>query len=190
MKNTEPDIKGLMVCAERIAALHKLPAAPEAAVQAKVHEILFERGNFACWQAGILTGEELCNLIKAHLDTLLFHHANVESRDPLMDPDLWHRLEMALLGNSKFTAERIDFGSVVVQRVDVPPGQTLNENVYGVSASGALLWQIEKAAHVYGDSPYVSITREGDLLRAQNWDGLVVWVDTATGRIVRKKETR
>lgn len=81
--------------------------------------------------------------------------------------------------------QTIDFESIAVIRLEIPANSNYNENVFGVSVDGQLLWQIEKVAHVYTNSPYVNLSKHDSLVVAINWDGLWLWLEPATGKIVK-----
>lgn len=83
-------------------------------------------------------------------------------------------------------AQTVDFPDAVVIRLKIPSGANLNENVFGISIEGQLLWQIAKEEHVYSQSPYTGMTREGDNVRLFNWDGLELVVHPRTGKIVSR----
>jgi hypothetical protein len=87
-------------------------------------------------------------------------------------------------------AEALDYPSVTIVRLDVPPGAAFNENVFGVDDQGAVLWRVPKRAYVYADSPYTGMQRQGDNAILFNWDGLQLTIEAATGRIVREEEGR
>jgi hypothetical protein len=38
-------------------------------------------------------------------------------------------------------AEALDYQSVTIVRLDVPPGAAVNEHVFGVDDQGAILWR-------------------------------------------------
>lgn len=79
---------------------------------------------------------------------------------------------------------------IIIVRLDVPPGRIMNENIYGVSKDGNILWQISKLGHIYGDSPYTGMTRRGDKFTIYNWDGLDVTIDPYTGEILSKSYSK
>lgn len=87
-------------------------------------------------------------------------------------------------------AEALNFGAVVVVRLEVPPGRAFNENVYGLDRRGRTLWQVPARPHVYTDSPYVSLAREGGRAVVTNWDGTRLALDPRTGEILSEGEGR
>ncbi|GAB4393523.1 MAG: hypothetical protein Tsb005_12190 [Gammaproteobacteria bacterium] len=79
-----------------------------------------------------------------------------------------------------------EFGEILVVRLKIPVGIILNENVFGVSSEGKILWQIEKLSSVYTDNPFTGMVREGDNAKLFNWDGTDLIVNPATGEIIKK----
>ncbi len=78
------------------------------------------------------------------------------------------------------------FSDLLVVRLKIPVGTTYNENVFGVSYDGKILWQIEKLKYVYTDSPFTGMGREGDNIKLCNWDGTDLIVNPQTGEIISK----
>ncbi|MDQ5899645.1 MAG: hypothetical protein QG624_564 [Pseudomonadota bacterium] len=79
-----------------------------------------------------------------------------------------------------------NFGDMLVVRLKIPVGTTYNENVFGVSYDGKILWQIEKLKYVYNDSPFTGMVREGNNIKLCNWDGTDLIVNSQTGEIISK----
>lgn len=73
---------------------------------------------------------------------------------------------------------------VVIVRVEPSTGSIFNENVFGISSSGELLWQIKALKHVYEDSPYVYIKEIGLGVKLSNWDGDDVIIDPGSGAVL------
>ncbi len=89
--------------------------------------------------------------------------------------------------NFKYPIDEIKIcEKIVIVRLDIPPKVILNENVYGISENGELLWQIEKLDHIYEDSPYTGMTLKEGKLILYNWDGLEVNIDPKTGKVISK----
>jgi hypothetical protein len=82
--------------------------------------------------------------------------------------------------------QAISFPKCHVIRFEPEVGETYNENVFGLSLDGDILWQIEPIGHVYADSPYTGMGQVGDLIQLWNWDGVDLFVEPYTGKIVRK----
>jgi len=59
-----------------------------------------------------------------------------------------------------------------------------NENVYGVSAEGKILWQIEPVPYAHPFSPYTNLSPRNELVKVFNLDGTELIVDPETGRII------
>ena len=88
-------------------------------------------------------------------------------------------------------AEALAYGErIVVVRLDIPTGEIFNENVYGLTPQGRTLWQVPRRTHVYEDSPYTTLARDGERLLLVNWDGTEITLDPATGRLLRERQTR
>jgi hypothetical protein len=82
-------------------------------------------------------------------------------------------------------AQALDFGDMVVVRLEVPPDRNLNENVLGVHIGGRIAWQIPPVRRVYQRSLYTNMWRESDALFVYNWDGSACEVNPRTGSIER-----
>ena len=78
------------------------------------------------------------------------------------------------------------FDKVIVVRIHPKADKFLNENIFGVSYDGKILWQIEKLKYVYKDSPFTGMGREGDFVKLCNWDGTDLIVNPETGKIIQK----
>lgn len=79
------------------------------------------------------------------------------------------------------------FDNCLVVIIEPPLKTVFNENVFGVSYEGKLLWQIENINHMNIDSPYTGISEKDGLLIAYNWDGFDYTIDPKNGRIIDKK---
>lgn len=87
----------------------------------------------------------------------------------------------------KFSIAEIKvFEKIVIVRLDIPAKVIHNENVYGISENGELIWQIEKIGHIYDDSPYTGMAVKENKLILYNWDGLEVKIDPKTGKVFSK----
>lgn len=88
-------------------------------------------------------------------------------------------------------AQVIEAHGVFVVRTEPPPGSCDDENIFGVAGDARVRWQVPRVPHVYEDSPYTGMTVGDDgLIRAHNWDGLTLVLDPATGREMRRYESR
>lgn len=85
-----------------------------------------------------------------------------------------------LIGKADVVLE-FDFGYVVL--VSSEPSVIPNENVFGLNRDGEVKWRIDAIPHVYEDSPYINILKEGEFVRAVNWDGGQVFVRPRDGTI-------
>ncbi len=80
--------------------------------------------------------------------------------------------------------------SVVI--LNVPPDDVLTENVFGVSDSNLLQWQIERIADTATDpsNVYMDFVSPMDAqcqVDIANWNGTVVTVDAVNGAIVKTR---
>ncbi len=66
----------------------------------------------------------------------------------------------------------------------------LNENIFGVSFDGKILWQIEVLPHVYENSPYTGMSKEGESIKLCNWDGTDLIVNPVSGKIIKKGHSK
>lgn len=82
--------------------------------------------------------------------------------------------------------EALPCSSVIVVMLSVPLKAMFNENVYGVSFEGNILWQVPKKKHVYADSPYTGLGYQGDRVVLNNWDGLELVMNPITGEILEE----
>lgn len=81
--------------------------------------------------------------------------------------------------------EVLDTGSLLIVVLDPTDLEDLPENVYGIDEAGSIRWRVQRFAFAHGRPPYtgVSATREGVTL--YNRSGVEVWIDPASGRILR-----
>jgi hypothetical protein len=79
----------------------------------------------------------------------------------------------------------VGFDTVIV--VMLEPNKLLNENVFGVSYDGKIMWQVDKRDHVYDESPYTYIGRKDNNVELGNFDGLELIVEPATGKILHQQ---
>ena len=80
----------------------------------------------------------------------------------------------------------IECGDRKVVLLTIPPTASMTENVFGVNADGAIVWQVEKIPETsihpqlwYADMDPVS----NNTVRLYNWNGWSVEVDISTGRV-------
>lgn len=84
----------------------------------------------------------------------------------------------------------VEFDDALVVLIEVPAQVLSNENVFGVSKTGQILWQISPEKLVYDNSPYVQLARMGEFAQLQNWDGLVLQVDPSNGSVINRSYLR
>ncbi len=86
-----------------------------------------------------------------------------------------------------------EIGDVIVVILKVPIDKTMNENVFGLSKEGKIVWQIERTAltltdpvnYFVGFVSHPSITHTSiNRVAIDSYSGLLVIVDVATGKIV------
>lgn len=88
-------------------------------------------------------------------------------------------------------SQTLEVGNVVVVRLRVEPGSIMNENVVALDRDdGKLLWKIPVRQHVYRDSPYTAISKEGSYAWVHNWDGTDLKIDPKTGEILEERFTK
>lgn len=83
--------------------------------------------------------------------------------------------------------ETLNFPEVIIVLLDVPPKANFNENVYGVSYDGKVLWQVSPYRHLGSDSPYTGINYESDKAGLYNWDSTLYVVEPETGQLINKR---
>ena len=81
-------------------------------------------------------------------------------------------------------ADVLCIDDVLVIRIEPDPGTCFNENVYGVSKSGNIIWRVEKRRHIYDDSPYTSIIAKDHFVKIFNWDLDELLVDPTNGKVI------
>ncbi len=105
----------------------------------------------------------------------------------------------------------IEILGIVVIALEVPPDQVMNENVFGVSGEGKILWQIERISEaIYHTCSYLDLNViecgpgsiiwqleqipeykglseycKPDTFLAGNWNGTEAIVDVKTGKVVK-----
>jgi hypothetical protein len=83
--------------------------------------------------------------------------------------------------------EVVEVGDVLIVLLDVPPKESMTENVFGVSKAGQILWQIERIPATATDpvNCYTSIfPPKGGIVRLYNWNGTGVRIDPQTGKVL------
>ncbi len=67
---------------------------------------------------------------------------------------------------------------------------TYNQNVFGVSQNGELLWQIETQKTPYENSPYTGLNLKDGKLSLYNWGGFLLFVEPGTGKVLNRVFTK
>lgn len=83
--NLERLISGLIPIGKERAEKLSLPPVDDIELRIKINEILIERGNYEGAMKGIITKNELANLLLAHFQTFICNKAKV--REPLILPE-------------------------------------------------------------------------------------------------------
>ena len=84
----------------------------------------------------------------------------------------------------------ISFENFIAVLLEIPPGTIFNENVFGVSLNGEIIWQIEKLFPDTEDSPHTNIKSSVNGLEAYNWSGVKVGVHLRTGKTTYRRITK
>lgn len=79
---------------------------------------------------------------------------------------------------------------VVAVRLIIPTDVVLNENIYGYTTDGDMLWQIEKVGLPYVNSPYTGLWCEAENFMAYNWSGFELTLDPQTGKVISRLFTK
>ncbi len=104
--------------------------------------------------------------------------------------------EVVLLGENEIeklvsfpypVAQVLEFSSAAIVRLEPPTKSCFNENVYGVSYGGEILWRIEPREHVHEDSPYTGMIQAGENAKLFNWDGAELLVDPISGHVLKEE---
>ena len=76
-------ISGLILMGKEQAERLSLPPVDDSELRIKIDELLIERGNYECAMTGIITKNELANLILAHFQTFICNKAEVQEPSTL-----------------------------------------------------------------------------------------------------------
>jgi hypothetical protein len=96
-KTPNPDMDALVACAGRLARALSVPPAPEEKVRSKIKEILYDREKLECFRQGLITREELRDVLLAHLETLICQCAGAEGPKKIWEDNaLLGQVELAL----------------------------------------------------------------------------------------------
>lgn len=84
----------------------------------------------------------------------------------------------------------VDADDVLLVRLQVPADTIFNENVFGVSAQGDVLWQIGHQRFVLERSPYMWVESRDGLAYLGNLSDDVLTVEPRTGRVLGRSFVR
>ncbi len=83
--------------------------------------------------------------------------------------------------------ETLDFQDVIVLRLKLPLEVIFNENVFGLSRDGKILWQISKQKHIDEDSPYTQLSYQNNKAGLYNWDASLYIVEPFSGKVIEER---
>jgi hypothetical protein len=83
-------------------------------------------------------------------------------------------------------AEWLSFPEAVVVRLRPADKAPDPQNVFGVAMDGRILWRVPKKLFNRRNSPYVGLSRRGDVVALHNWESVILDVDPRTGAILRE----
>ncbi|PBQ02343.1 hypothetical protein CCL17_12430 [Pseudomonas congelans] len=77
------------------------------------------------------------------------------------------------------------FQGIVLIRLESPPGEGFNRNIFAVSMAGEVLWQIEEGPHgTQADKPFMSLHCDDNAqVIAGCWNGVTYSVNVENGKI-------
>ena len=81
--NVDAIIGGLVSIGNRMAERLSLPPVKQSSLRRKIKELLIDRDNYEIAMKGIITKDELANLILAHLQQFLCNEAGVKEPSEL-----------------------------------------------------------------------------------------------------------
>ena len=82
--------------------------------------------------------------------------------------------------------DAIDFGNVVVVRLEIPRGTIFNENVYGIGPDGRIIWQIQPEYPPTWDGAWGGLEDRGGQAVLSNSESKILFVDPATGNVTQR----
>lgn len=83
--------------------------------------------------------------------------------------------------------QELNFPGVIVVLLNIPTGEIFNENVFGVSFDGEVLWQVAPQRYLGDDSPYTGMNYEDGKAGLYNWDSTLYVVEPMTGELISKR---
>ncbi|MEP1857427.1 MAG: hypothetical protein ABJI60_06490 [Kangiellaceae bacterium] len=97
--NKSPNIEELLECGVSLAEELGMEVPPREMFNSKIDEVLFERENYECAKSGLITNDELVNLVIAHFQTLVCNNSYADKPSELkLSAVLRSRIQSALLG--------------------------------------------------------------------------------------------
>ncbi|RMV44584.1 hypothetical protein ALP11_02718 [Pseudomonas syringae pv. papulans] len=77
------------------------------------------------------------------------------------------------------------FQGIVLIRLESPPGEVFNRNIFAFSMAGEVLWQIEESPHgTQADKPFMSLhCDDNDRVIVGCWNGVTYAVNVENGNI-------
>lgn len=83
--------------------------------------------------------------------------------------------------------EIVSINNLIVVLLNTPMNSNYNENLLCVNSSGDFIWQVERVAHIYDDSPFTNIVPVDEKhIKSYNQDGFMYTIDIHTGKIIKK----
>ena len=82
---------------------------------------------------------------------------------------------------------------ILIVVLDIPPKQSMTENVFGISKTGEVIWQIERIPQTsHPVNRYTSIKDNSisGIAVAWNWNCTNVYIDVNTGKVIDTEFTK
>jgi hypothetical protein len=83
--------------------------------------------------------------------------------------------------------DALEFGNVVIVRLQIPGGTIFNENVYGVSSDGSIIWQIQPEYAPNWDAAWGGLENRNGEAVLSNSESQIRHIDPNTGTITRRE---
>ena len=100
-----------------------------------------------------------------------------------------NRINFASGATARFSfpvGDAIEFGDVVVVRLEPPRGTIFNENVYGLGPNGHVIWQIQSVYSPTWDGAWGGLENVSGEAVLSNSEAKVLHVDPRTGIILKR----
>jgi len=81
----------------------------------------------------------------------------------------------------------LETAGIIIITLEIPPGQSMTENVFGVSGEGEILWQIERipATATSPVNRYMTLWEDPPgVVVAGNWNCTNAYIDVKTGKVI------